>query len=203
MKQALRVLAAGLLGAILVHIAVVLAFPAVGGRDLWSALEEFGPPSQFAVLPRSAPGEETIAYLDPAMFHSVCRVDLAAGAYRVTADIGASYWSLGVLDRRGRSLYGLNSGSAGGPALDLLLISSTQLESLRQDPPAILDEVIVVELDAGAVIVVLRSFVGDRPVGYDPPWLDSAACPGPVELREMDEAIPPEPTLPVAPPEAG
>lgn len=202
MRRALAVIAGGLLGAVVVHIVVVLAFPAVGGRDLWAALDGYGPPSQFASLPRAAPGEEAIAYLDPAMLHAVCRVDLAAGAHRITADTGATYWSLGVLDRRGRSLYGLNSGSAGGPAVDLLLISSVELEGLRQDPPAILDEVIVVELGADEVVVVLRAFVGDGTMeetvaGH----LADAACLGPVELMPDIEPAPDGPVLPVERPE--
>lgn len=201
------ILAGGLLGGAIVHIVVVLAFPNYAGRDLWNALADYGPPSEFALIPTSMPGEEEIAYLDPTMIHMVCRVDLVAGPHRVTSQVAATYWSIGVLDRRGRSLYGVNSSTAGGAAIDLLLISSTDLEALRRSPPAILEESIIVDLSVSSAIVVLRAFVRDETMRATViAEMRAAECAGPLDIQPAPETPPaetPAEDVPVVPdPEA-
>ncbi len=161
MRRLGAIIVAGLLGGVVVHILAVLAYPALGGRDLWSELEAYGPPSAFALVPQPTDGGESPSYLDPNMIHAICRTDLAESPHRVGLDLNVPFWSLGVFDRRGRSVYGLNSTTAGESGLDLLLIASRDLEALRTAPPDVVDEVVLVDLPADPVVVVLRAFVPD------------------------------------------
>lgn len=198
------VLAGGVLGGVVVHILVVLAFPNLAGRNLWNALAEYGPPSAFAQVPAPAPGDEEIAYLDPTMLHAVCRIDLASGPHRVTSNISATYWSLGVLDRRGRGLYGVNGSTAGGASIDLLLISSADLEAVRREPPALLEELIIVEVPTGTrAIAVLRAFVRDTTMrAVVAEELGRAECVGPIDITDAPPAAEAE-VLPDTPADPG
>ena len=148
----------GLLGGVVVHIAAVLSFPSVGGRDLWQAMEVYGPERTFNLIPVPVPGAETIAHLDPHMVHAVCRIDLSDGPDRILASLDANFWSLGVLDAQGRSLFSLNSGTPVTRELDILLIKTTDLTALRRDPPRVLEDSVVIDLGVDMIVVVLRAF---------------------------------------------
>ena len=111
MRRTALLVAAGVLGGVVVHIGTVLTFPSFGGRDLWKAVEPLGPEDVFAVIPRPAPGNESIAYLDPNMVHGICRFDLSVGPRRIVASL-EGFWSVGVFNERGQNLYSLTSGGA-------------------------------------------------------------------------------------------
>lgn len=195
MKRIALIVATGLLGSVVIHIIAVLAFPAFGGRDLWVELDEFGPPATFASIPIPAPDAEGLAFLDPNMVHAVCRADLSDAPHRVVIDMDVPFWSIGVLDRRGRSLYGLNSGAVGDAGLDLLLIASRDLEALRRAPPAVLEEAVIVDLAAAPTIVVLRVFAPDPIAAADVARkIGDLQCAAPIDLSsdpgQTPEALP-------------
>ncbi len=192
MRRGARILFAGLLGGVVVHVAGVLAFPAFGGRDLWNDVAGYGPEAVFNVVPAPVPGAQAIAYLDPEMAHAVCRVDLAAGPHRIVANLDAAFWSVGILDQGGRNLYSLNSEAAGNEALDLLLILPSDLTPLRRNPPAVLEQSVVVDLPINEAIIVIRAFVPDptlRPAIEA--QLAAANCSAPFDLTPEPEPAPP------------
>ena len=165
MKRTAFLILAGLIGGVVIHIVAVLAFPAYGGRSLWNAVEAYGPERTFAVIPRPAPGEETIAYLDPNMAHAICRFDLSRGPNRIVAAL-SGFWAVGIFDARGQNLFSLTSGGADREILDLLIARPQELTPLRRDPPPILEEAVVVDLAVDRAVMVIRAFVPD-PTQWD------------------------------------
>jgi uncharacterized membrane protein len=160
MSRGALLVVAGLLGGIVIHITSVLTFPSLGGRNLWQAVETLGPEGVFAITPKPSPGSESIAYLDPNMAHGICRFDLSVGPRRIVASL-ESFWSVGIFNDRGQNLYSLTSGGADREILDLLIARPEALTPLRRDPPAILEEAVVVDLEIDRGIVVIRGFASD------------------------------------------
>jgi uncharacterized membrane protein len=202
MRRAALILIAGLLGGAVIHVAGILAFPVFGGRDMWNDMERYGPEEVFNIIPQPVPGEESIAYLDPDMVHAVCRTRLSAGPHRVVASLNASFWSVGILDRRGHNLYSLNSETAGRDGLDLLLILPSDLTPLRRNPPPILEQSVVIDLAIDEAIVVIRAFAPD-PSSRESIAADLAAadCNAPVDLSpEESTPVPVPASVPEAAP---
>lgn len=178
----------GLLGGVVVHIAAVLSLPSVGGRDLWLAMEVYGLERTFNLIPAPAPGAESIAYLDPHMAHAVCRIDLSDGPSRILAHLDADFWSLGVLDAQGRSLFSLNSGTPVSRELDVLLIKTPDLTALRRDPPRVLEDSVVIDLGVDMIVIVLRAFApGPGFVTEMFGQFAEANCDAPFDLSPPDE----------------
>lgn len=200
MNRAIRIGLAGLLGAAIVHLVVILMFPRIGSNDVWSAMEGFGADGVFVVLPQPEAGTPERAYLDPMMVHAVCRFDhLADAPVRVVAPLGGAFWSAAVFDRRGRNLFSVNDRSAATP-LDLLLVGAADLAALQRDAAAVLEQSVVVDLAIDSGLVVLRAFARDPSMLPDlRAMLAAAECNAPLDLTPVTEPIldpPPAETAP-------
>ncbi|MHA1559457.1 MAG: DUF1254 domain-containing protein [Alphaproteobacteria bacterium] len=189
MRRTALLIVAGLLGGVVIHIATVLAFPSFGGRDLWKAVDPLGPEGVFAIIPKPSPGSESIAYLDPNMAHGICRFDLSVGPRRIVASL-EGFWSVGIFNDRGQNLYSLTSGGADREILDLLIARPEALTPLRRDPPAILEEAVVVDLGIDRGIAVIRGFVPD-PTMWDQisAQLAAADCAAAFDLTVEPETV--------------
>jgi len=165
-------LLATLMLAAIVHILVVFSIPDSVTHTAFSDAAAFGPDRQFNVLPQVLPGQEPLPDLDPAMEHAVCRFQLADGPIQFTATIPAPFWSIGLFDAGGQTIYSLNNRTAGSDTLSLLILSPDQLSILRQNPPENLEDLIVIETQAAEGLALLRAFV-----------------PHPVQDREIRSAL--------------
>ena len=148
-----------LLGGV-IHIVIVLMLPAFSYRDAWTSMGRFGPDGGFHVLPLADPETEPFPYLDPHMALAVCRFTLDEPVH-ITAALTDDFWSVGLFDRRGRSVYSLNDRSAEGSQLKLVIVTPDQMAEIRQGPAAELESSILVELPISAGFVLLRVFIPD------------------------------------------
>ncbi len=155
------VIAALLLGGI-VHVVIILTVPRYVEADAFKSLTRFGPDRQFNILPPVKPGSEPLPQLDPAMQHAICRFNLENGPVELTADVRTPYWSLGVFNGAGLSLYSLNNRTSGNGRLEVLILSPKQLSVLRERPPENLEDLIVVETEENEAFALLRAYVPDR-----------------------------------------
>ncbi|MBO9425096.1 hypothetical protein J7444_10220 [Labrenzia sp. R4_1] len=142
-----------------IHILVVLTIPQNVQHSAYDDALTYGPDRQFNLLPDVRPGEEALPGLDPAMKHAICRFQLSAGPVFFDAGIPASFWSIGVFNQAGETVYSLNNRTAGADRLSMLLITSEQLSILRQNPPANLEDLIVIETETISGIALLRAYV--------------------------------------------
>jgi uncharacterized membrane protein len=171
MPRLVHSLTLGLIGAVIVHIAILLLLPFHAQDDAWSRLEAAGGSWRFVPLERAA------AAGDPMIAGLACRFDLADGPARIDAAGRVPYWSLSVYSRRGHNLYSLTDRTATDRRLDMVLLTPPQMIEMRRDMPEALAGAIFVEVADPLGIVALRVF---RPDGtYAPiidPFLDSARC---------------------------
>lgn len=200
MSRAARIVLAGFLGAVIVHLVVILLFPAIGSNDVWSAMDGQDADGRFAVLPQPEAGVAERAYLDPMMVHAVCRFDrLDEAPVRIVAALDDVFWSAAVLDRRGRNLFSVNDRTAAAP-LDLLIVGPADLSALQRAAAAVLEESVVVDLAIESGLVVLRAFARDPTMLPElRAMLAAADCNAPIDLTPVPEPIVDAPATDVPP----
>ncbi|WP_209011527.1 hypothetical protein [Roseibium aggregatum] len=156
-------LIAGLLAVVslaaIVHILVVLTIPQNATHSAYSNAARFGPDRAFNLLPDVVPGAEPLPGLDPAMKHALCRYQLDDGPVLFTASIPVPFWSMGLFNTRGDTIYSLNNRTAGSETLSMLVLTTEQLSILRENPPENLDELIVIETEDTEGFALLRAYV--------------------------------------------
>ncbi len=176
MARLVYTLLVGLVGAAIVHIAILLLLPVLSERDAWSRLASVGNLFEVVPLARSG-GPAGVMLADPFIEARACRFDLEAGIAHVTAASGAPFWSVSLYDRRGYNVYSFNDRTVSGGVLDLAIVSPAQMIELRKDLPDSLAGAILVEMARPLGIVVVRAF---RPDPAFAPivggFLDSIGC---------------------------
>ncbi|NDW03055.1 DUF1254 domain-containing protein [Jiella pacifica] len=140
----------GVVGAGLIHIAVIFTVPDVAKRNGWSRLADIGGPDQVVrvealttspdpalVTTTNSPAGE-FAFVDPAFITAGCRFSLVDGPVRIHAlEAGRAFWSASIYNRRGDNLYSINDRSAVDKVLDLMVGTREQLvdRSASEDAP--------------------------------------------------------------------
>lgn len=166
MARLLLALLVGLVGAAVVHIAVIFTVPLVAENNAWGRLSRLGalfapvridtaripaetgsPGAASQVSPAASPG---FAFVDPAFATVACRFSLADGPARLAASRATDFWSASIYSREGDNLYSINDRSAVGGQFDLLVGTSEQLAEARassaeRDETAIPVEVAITE----------------------------------------------------------
>ena len=149
MGKLILALLIGIVGAGLVHIAVIVSMPDVAGRNGWSRLAELGKPDalvrvealdsdpESVLASKDAPAGD-FAFVDPAFVTAGCRFSLVDGPVRIYArQNDPAFWSASIYNRRGDNLYSINDRSAVDNAFDLLVGTADQLvdKSALADAP--------------------------------------------------------------------
>lgn len=167
----------GLLGAGIVHIAVLLLLPSLSERNAWSLLGAAGGLNRFVTLGADSPAARLVRSADPLFEAAACRFDLGQGPVHVEAPSRTPFWSVSIYNRKGENIYSFNDRTATEGVLDLVLATPVQMLELKKELPPELEQSIVVEVDATDGIVVLRRLAPDatwRPLIAD--YLSNATC---------------------------
>lgn len=161
MLRSLYAVLLGLVGAGIVHIAVLLLLPVVSDRDAWSRLSEAG--GLYAVTPlyNAEADRRVLRSIDPLFQAVACRFDLADGVTHIRGVGHLPYWSVSVYDRGGQNIYSFNDRSSTVGTLDLVVLTPAQMVEVRKDLPEAYAESVFVEAEIGEGIVVVRGFVPD------------------------------------------
>ncbi|HTV68204.1 MAG TPA: DUF1254 domain-containing protein [Rhizobiaceae bacterium] len=161
MSRLLYALAVGLVGAGIVHIAILFLIPAYSERDAWSRLTEMA--DLYGVTPLEVPAGEKplIRSADPFFKAIACRFDLADGIAHVGGTGEVPFWSVSVYDRNGQNVYSFNDHTQEGTTLDFAVMTPAQIVEVRKELPAALERSVFVEANIGEGIVVIRAFAPD------------------------------------------
>ncbi len=151
----------GLVGAGIVHIAVLLLLPVVSDRDAWSRLSQAGGLYTVTPLYGAEADRRVLRSIDPLLQAVACRFDLADGVTHIRGVGRLPYWSVSVYDRGGRNIYSFNDRSSNVGTLDLVVLTPAQMIEVRKDLPQAYAESVFVEAEIGEGIVVVRGFVPD------------------------------------------
>lgn len=151
----------GLVGAGIVHVAILLLLPVISEKDAWSRLANTADPYTMVPVSGDAGDRRILRLTDPFFEAAACRFDLSDGMTRIHAAGHVPFWSISVYDRNGRNIYSFNDRAVVRSDLDLLVLTPLQMVELRKDLPPEFASSVFVEADIGEGIVVIRSFVPD------------------------------------------
>ena len=154
-------IAAGLVGAGIVHIVVLLLVPQFSDRDAWSRLAMAADLNRVVRIDAQAGQAPIVEPLDPLFQAAACRFDLSEGMLHVRAPGRVPFWSVSVYERGGANLYSFNDRTSEGGILDFVVLTPAQMIEMRKQLPEEFESSIFVEASVDEGIVVIRSFVPD------------------------------------------
>lgn len=151
----------GLVGAGIVHIAVLFMLPAYTDRDAWSQLSEVA--DYYAVTPVGGTPAPTplVRSVDPLFAAVACRFDLSDGVVHVEAEGRAPFWSMSVYDRNGQNIFSFNDRTSPEGMIDFVVLTPVQTIEVRKELPERFVNAVFVEADIEQGIVLVRAFVPD------------------------------------------
>jgi uncharacterized membrane protein len=157
----LHALVLGLVGAGIVHIAILLMLPSYSQRDAWSLLSR---QANYYAITRLDPPDAppVIAAMDPLFDAAACRFDLRDGTLHMTGRGDVPYWSMSVYDRAGQNIFSMNDRSSTDGALDFVVATPEQMIDLRNALPPEYNRAVFVEADVDEGVVVVRAFAPDE-----------------------------------------
>ncbi len=161
MLRLLVAILTGLLGAGVVHIAVLLLVPQFSERDAWSRLAMAAGPYRTVRIDPQAGQAAMVHSLDPLFQAAACRFDLREGMLHIRAPGRVPFWSASVYARSGENLYSLNDRTSEGGVLDFVVLTPAQMIEMRKQMPEEFRASLFVETSLDEGIVVIRSFVPD------------------------------------------
>lgn len=153
----LTAIAAGLIGAALLHLVIILSLPQFSDKDAYTRVLAEGEAQQFHLLPERATGKR-LAQDNPFLAVSVCGFDAGDGPIRLTAaNPGVPFWSLALYDAQSNEIFSINDRTASGGALDVVIATPAQMTQLRKNLPADATQSILVEAPRPQGYAVLRA----------------------------------------------
>lgn len=167
----------GLIGAGLVHLAIVLLLPRLSENDVWRQIEEKAALNDPVRLDRYGVELGAARTLDPMFAVIACRYDLASGPFSITAPPTGDFWSVAIFDDFGRILFSANDRIVATENLDIVVARAEQLRILQQTSRPEFSNAVLTEASRDKGFAVLRIF---RPDGtYEPvvrAFIDRIAC---------------------------
>lgn len=130
--KALPWLVATLFLAALTHFVAILILPRVATRDAFDRLAGRGPDNSMILLPQVAPGDRLVPFRDPETVQAICFYDLTKAPVRVKAHVGEGRpLTLSFRTREGRIFYAMTDRAALHDAIDIRLLTASQLEDVE------------------------------------------------------------------------
>lgn len=166
----------GLIGAVFLHIVIILALPHFTGKDAYTRVTREGPPNRFYGL-GSQVDKAGLVGTDPFLKLAVCAFDVGSDPVRITASGAVSFWSIGIFDRNANETYSMNDITAVDGKVDIIAASPAQLARLRTQQSDALIQTIFVEMPTDEGYAVLRAMVPQDSLKPDADaFLKSARC---------------------------
>ncbi|MBO6719139.1 MAG: DUF1254 domain-containing protein [Rhizobiaceae bacterium] len=151
----------GVVGAGIVHIAVLMLLPYYTERDAWSLLSRSSGYYETTRIGGSGATTPLVRSVDPLFSAVACRFDLADGVLHVDAEGTVPFWSMSVYDRNGQNIYSFNDRTAPDGQVNFVVLTPVQTIEVRKTLPESFVESVFVEADLSEGIVVVRAFVPD------------------------------------------
>lgn len=176
MNKILYALLTGLIGAVLLHIIIILGVPLFTGRDAHTRVTAEGAPFAFHAL--SATEDKVgLSSRDPYLRTAVCHFDIGAQPLSLMAAGRVKFWSIAIYDRDANEVFSMNDRTSVAGDLDVLLATPVQVAQLRKTPIAALAQTILVEHRGTTGYVVLRAMVPQPSLEADAlAFLEEAEC---------------------------
>jgi uncharacterized membrane protein len=155
-RWALWLLAGLLLGGV-VHLTTILLLPRAASQDAYSRLEKQTPVNAVVPLPRTAPEQAVLPFMDPAFAVAVCRYDLSNGPLKLVTPVSQAYTSVSFYSRFGLAYYAINDRAAGRRVIELDLMTAEQRSGLPEEEDVTAADRLIVESPTPTGLIVLKA----------------------------------------------
>jgi uncharacterized membrane protein len=125
----------GIVGAGIVHIAVLLLLPQFSERDAWSSLAEAADFYKAVRIDGGDGGTAVVRSVDPLFHAAACRFDLDEGPVHLSAPGNVPFWSVSIYNRAGQNIYSFNDRATERGALDFVILTNAQMIEVRKAVP--------------------------------------------------------------------
>ncbi|MGF9692930.1 MULTISPECIES: DUF1254 domain-containing protein [unclassified Rhizobium] len=156
MLRLLLAIVAGIIGAALLHLVIILSLPSFSERDAFSRVSGEGAPFRFHPL-GARPDAAGLAKEDPFLEVAVCSFDLSDEPVRISAEGRVPFWSLATFDSASNETFSINDRTSAGGELDVIVATPVQATALRKEMPSTLMQSIIVETQQVQGYAVLRA----------------------------------------------
>lgn len=156
----------GLVGAALVHVAIVLLLPQLSENDVWRQIEANSALNDPVRLDRYGVDLVAARTLDPMFGVIACRYDLDNGVFSMTAPASGDFWSVAVFDDLGHIVFSANDRIVASENLSLVVAAPLQIRVMQEAPREVFADSVMVEAKRDQGFAVLRIFRPDET--YDP-----------------------------------
>ncbi|MBS9719876.1 DUF1254 domain-containing protein [Tianweitania sp. BSSL-BM11] len=163
MGKLLYAILVGLVGAAIIHIAILFLIPTTTSRDAWSQLEAAG--ELYQVTPATGSGADVVPLVrdgDPLFRAAACRFDLDDGGLKLSTPHQLPFWSLSIHDRAGQTTYSLTDRASATGSLDVVILSPMQMIEMRRAMPPELERAVFIESTTSQGIVLVRALVPNQ-----------------------------------------
>ena len=161
MRKLLYTLLLGLVGAAIVHLAIVFLLPEYSTKDGWSRMSAIADYYETVSL-QNNPSGPLPASDDPFIEAASCRFNLEDGPLHIRSDGTAPFWTLALFDERGLNTFSLTDRTSTTPSLDVVVMTSGQMQQLEIEIPTELSQALLLETSVIEGFVLVRSFVPDE-----------------------------------------
>ncbi len=162
MLKLVNALLIGVLGAGVVHIAILFLLPRYTEQNAWAQVSDLAAPYTPVRLDEAGDGSSLLHAVDPLFDSIVCRFDLSDGVVRVHAPGTVPFWSMSVYDRKGENIFSFNDRIATDGTLDFVILTPAQMIEMRKGIPPEYENSVFVEADVSEGMALVRSFVPDH-----------------------------------------
>ena len=152
----------GVVGAGIVHIAILFMLPSYSERDIWSRISSVAAPYTAIRLDRETLKGTPSRPTNPFLTAAACRFDLSDGPVHVTAPGAVPMWSMSIYDSDGLNVFGLSDRTATDKRFDLVVLTPPQMQKVRAEVPAGFERSVFVETGTGEGIVLVRVLMPDE-----------------------------------------
>ncbi|MBF2716740.1 DUF1254 domain-containing protein [Agrobacterium vitis] len=176
MRKLIYAIVVGLVGAVVLHIVIILALPHFTGKDAYTRVTMEGPLFKFYSLDSRA-DRAGLANGDPFLKLAACAFDVSEAPVHLTAEGSVPFWSVGIFDRDANEVYSMNDATSVEGKLDIIVATPAQLARLRATAPDALAQTILVEMPETQGYAVLRTLVPQASFAPDAQaFLTNAGC---------------------------
>ncbi|WP_337266393.1 DUF1254 domain-containing protein [Oryzifoliimicrobium ureilyticus] len=158
MFRILSALFAGVVGAFILHLVIILSLPHFTESDAWTKVSREGEAARFHLLSEKI-DSAGLSVSDPFVRTAVCSFDVEDAPIRFTAKGGVPFWSIAIFDRASNEVFSMNDRTAVNGALDVVAGTPIELTALRKSLPAAIEQSVLVELTRNQGYAVVRTLV--------------------------------------------
>lgn len=152
----------GLVGACIVHLAILFMLPSYSVHDAWSRLSSVADHYEIVNMGEGSTGRSLPVPENPFIEASACRYNLEDGPLHIRSEGNVPFWSLAIYDERGLNTFSVSDRVSNGPILDVAILTPLQMQRLQGAIPEDLSQALFLETPEVEGFVLVRAFVPDE-----------------------------------------